>query len=89
MLAGFVQRQTLERSNFKGRIKNCQSTGKGHSLERGDHCNCKKATGPVPRSRPVLSCLEMQISESLWNVLGESVKPNGENPTLLTAVFDT
>lgn len=63
--------------------------GKGFSLERGDHCNCKKATRLVPRSRPVLSCLETQVPEGLWNVLGESVKLNGEKPTLLTAVFHT
>lgn len=84
MLACFLQRQTLERNNFKGRIKKSQSTGKSHSLERGDHCNIKKATEPVPRSRPVLSSLEMQVPQCLWNVPGEPVKPNG-----LTAVFHT
>lgn len=86
-------KEALERSNFKGKVKKkknkSQSTGKSHSLERGDQCNSKKASGPVPRSRPVLSCLEMQVPEDLWNVLGESVKPNGENPTLWTAVFHT
>lgn len=43
---------------------------KSHSLERGDHCNIKKATGPVPRSRPVLSCLEMQVPEVCGMYLG-------------------